>query len=367
MKVSKLTFGVLAGLLFQFAIDKRGFSAEAIPGSLAFHSISVDGTNLVFTAAIPAGIDNVLLEMRPSSTNTWETVAQLSSQSGEVSFTIPKPPDSYALFRLNAIAHSGATAFDTVSPELEYVSTRSLATHVSDGDAVFHFKGMIDGSDRILITRDGALWSHVNWDWPNGPVAVNGTQWAPAEKNYLTTPGTGKFLPEPFSLESVSLEKISGRDLITVERVDNGLLVYLDDTPCGADEYEFKIRFHPGRKITKQTRQEAVRLKIAAQIDGSDSVRITQQQATWEHRMWGFPQNVLLNGVPWDVSRTNILENNGSNAFLLSDVDFSKARIISRKGRDVATMWSDDKSMLISFADNPNGSDEYELEIGFGR
>lgn len=368
MKVPKPAFGVLVGLLFQFTTGASALAAEAIPASLTIHSISVENTNLVFTAAIPAGFDEVLLEMRDSSKSAWEEVARSNGASGEVSFTIPKPTFSYALFRLNAIPHSGASPSGAVSPELEYVSTESLASHLSAGDAVFHFKGIIDGSDRILITRDGALWSHVNWDWPAGAVTVNGTQWAPAEKNYLTAPGTREFLPEPFSLSAVSVEKISGRDLIAIERVDNGLLIYLDDTPPGADQYEFEIHFHPTAfESVKQVQSPPARLIIAAQIDGSDSIRITRQQATWEHRTWGPPRNVSLNGVSWDLERTNVLENSGSTAFLPYHVDFSKARIVSRKGRDVATMWSDDESLLISFADNPNGDDEYELEISFGQ
>src|SRR5208282_3493036 len=119
-------------------------------------------------------------------------------------------------------------------------------------------------SDKIVITRDGALWEHVNWDWPQGPVTVNHTQWNPRQKNYLTTLGARRFLPESFSLDSVALEVIHGRDVLALERADHALIVYPDDTPGGADNYEFKIHFHPdGPKPVRARAAVAAHLKIA--------------------------------------------------------------------------------------------------------
>ena len=62
-----------------------------------------------------------------------------------------------------------------------------------------------------------------------------------------------------------------------------------------------------------------------------------------------------------------MLQNAGTNLFLPSGVDFSTARIISRKGRDLATLWGEEGGLWVWFADNPNGSDYYELEIAFGQ
>ena len=121
-------------------------------------------------------------------------------------------------------------------------------------EAVFHFKGTVDGSDRIVITRDGALWEHVHWGWPDGAVTVNRTQWDPRQKNYLTTAGTTKFLEECFSLDAVDLERIKGRDVVALERTNNAVIVYLDDTLVGAGEYEFKVHFHPARPEGREGR-----------------------------------------------------------------------------------------------------------------
>ena len=215
-----------------------------------------------------------------------------------MTFTIQKPGDMQ-FFRLKAAA--GVASAGVVSAELNYVITvaplglaaarrRLRATAAAEPEAVFHFKGMVDGSDRILITRDGAFWEHAHWGWPEGAVTVNRTQWDPRQKNYLTTAGTAKFLPECFSLDAVDLERIKGRDVVALERTNNALIVYLDDTPVGAGEYEFKIHFHPARPKPAPARAStAATLKIAAEIDGSDCLRITATEATWDHKLLGRP------------------------------------------------------------------------------
>ena len=242
------------------------------------------------------------------------------------------------------------------------------STRAENGDAIFHFQGLVDGSDKIVITRDGALWEHVNQDWPQGPVTINASQWQPRAKNYMTTTGAIPFLLAIFSLTSVELEPVQGRDVVALERADHALIVYLDDTPSGADTYEFRIRFH---QIAPQPAAASApvqaTLKIAAHIDGSDRIKFTATEARWEHGEWGYPARVTLNGVPWDPELEKVRQNEGPNRFLPPGIDFSTAKIVRRKGRDLATMWSDKNAMWVRFADNPNGADSYELEISFGR
>ena len=71
--------------------------------------------------------------------------------------------------------------------------------------------------------------------------------------------------------------------------------------------------------------------------------------------------------MPWAVRQTNVWQNAGAGMFLPSGVDFSTAKIISRKGRDLATLWAEEQALWVWFADNPNGNDHYELEIAFGQ
>ena len=344
---------------------------------LALTSIDAQGTNLTLVGAVPPGLGQVALEMRPSLVAPWKAAGLLEvpAGGGELTFAIPKPGDMQ-FFRLRATASVASAG--VVSSEVNYVTIAPLGwdpdgpprgkSSSAEPEAVFHFKGLIDGSDRILITRVGALWEHAHWGWPDGPVTVNRIQWDPRQKNYLTTTGTARFLPEGFSMQAVELERIKGRDVIALEQTNNALIVYLDDTPVGPGEYEFKIHFHPAPPKPSPARASTTAtLKIAADIDGSDCLTITSTEATWEHKCWDGPANVRLNDVRWPVRQTNVLPNAGTNLFLPSGVDISTARIIGRKGRDLATLWTDEQVLRVWFADNPNGSDYYELEIGFGQ
>jgi hypothetical protein len=339
------------------------------PAPFVITSISVESTNLVLTADIPTDSAQVTLEMRASLNTAWQDAASSNVQAGvnEIVFSIPEPTNDVCFFQLKATIVSRNSS--EVSDELQYATMPSLASNLTrSGDAIFHFKGLVDGSDKIVITHDGALWTHVNWQWPLGPIMINSNRWNPEKRNYLTTVGTSKFLPNTFSLESANLEKIEGRDVVAIERATNSLIVYLDDTPCGASEYEFTLHFHPiGFEPVKAERVVAADLKIAAQIDGSDCLKITSREATWSHKNWSWPTDVSLNDVHWDLQRTNILENKGTNVFLPSGINFSTAKIVGRKGRDLATLWGDKEALWVWFADNPNGSDSYELDISFGQ
>jgi hypothetical protein len=333
---------------------------------LAISSISSAGSNLVLNAVVPAEIDQVTVEMCPALGEPWEELARMNIQAGmgEVAFTVAKPNNSLALFRLTGRRLQSAPL---VSAQVPYVTIAPLGTdRPAGGDAVFHFKGAVDGSDRIVITREGASWSHVNWGWPAEDVTVNGAQWRPDEKNFLTSPAGSKFLPEEFSLQAAHLEVTQGRDVVALERGTNSLTVLLDDTPVGADVYDFAIHFGRATPTTGAGHGATARLKVAARIDGSDCIRITRTEATWTHQAWSGPRDVMLNDMQWDPEQAKVLKNEGATRFLPRGVDFSTARILARKGRDLATMWSDKDGLSIWFADNANGDDAYELEIAFG-
>lgn len=355
----KCFFAVILGVAWSHGEVPAGTPAS----QPVIESLTVVGTNLVFRVNLPLAISEATLEIRPDLTTPWQDAATLdiSNQSGVIEFTLPKPVWDSAFFRLRS---ASATATPQLSAELKYVTIPSLS--VSATHAVFHFKGIVDGSDRIVLNHQGAFWEHVNWDWPAGEVSVNDTKWNPREKNYLTTTGAVAFLPETFSLATARLEIMAGRDVVALERTAQALIIYLNDTPTGAAAYEFKIHFSPAPPRAKTTGpSRPATLKVAAVIDGSDTLRITKEAATWKHRAFQPAQHVTLNGISWNVRQTQTLLNAGTNTFLPAAVNFSSARIISRKGRDVATAWAEPDALLIQFADNPNGADSYELEIAF--
>lgn len=371
--IRRLTIQPGRTLLLLAALLLGGRLIAALPaGQPVITSLSVAGTNLVFQATIPSGVQQAILEIRPTFNAPWQDAAALDvpATGGAVEFIIPKPIWESAFFRLRTTAGSVSNAL--LSTELQYVTIPPLGPGDPDAsagtEAVFHFKGMVDGSDRIILTRQGALWEHVNWDWPAGPVTVNGTQWSPREKNYLTTTGAVTFLPETYSLDAVRLETIAGRDVVALERTNHALIVYLDDTPSGAAAYEFKIHFRPGPpKPVVTAGSHPATLKIIAAIDGSDLLKITPRDAVWKHRAYSPPWDIRLNDIPWDVRQTNTLVNAGTNIFLSPEVNLATARIINRKGRDLVTLWAEAHALWINFADNPNGADTYELEIAFGK
>ena len=331
-------------------------------------SLTVVETNLVFVASFPPGVERATLELRPELTADWQTAAVLTvpAAGGVVEFNLPKPELPRAFFRLNVSFFE--VTHQSVSTELQFVAVPPLGPDATNADeAVFHFQGVIDGSDRITLNHRGALWEHVNWDWPAGPVVVNDAQWNPSAKNFMTTTGAVSFLPEQFSLVDARLEVIEGRDAVALERTNGALIVYLDDTLPGAAPYEFKLHFPKPAVIRKPLAMSpAATLKIQARIDGSDVLKITANEAVWTHREWDLPAGVRLNDIAWDVRATNTLSNTGTNQFLPDKVDLSTARITNRQGRDVATLWADHEDVWVTFADNPNGGDDYELDLSFG-
>lgn len=351
------------------AVLHLGHAAVLPANQPVITSLAVVGTNLVFSANFPTGVGRAVLEIRPTLADAWQQAALLDvpTNGGDVQFSIPQPALDTAFFRLNVSLR--ATSQAELSGEVRYQAGPPLAEITTHGapEAVFHFKGLVDGSDRIVITHKGAFWEHVNWGWP-GAVTINDSQWDPSEKNFLTSTGAVAFLPEKYSLSAVNLEIIEGRDVIALERTNNALIVYLDDTPLGASPYEFKIHFHPAvAKSSPPRPSTAATLKIAAQIDGSDRLKITAHEATWTHLAYSPPETVKLNDVSWDLSQTNVLLNAGTNTFLPFGINFSTTRIVRRSGRDLATLWADNDALWVTFADNPNGPDHYELEISFGQ
>ncbi|MGH7151552.1 MAG: hypothetical protein ACREIU_12680, partial [Planctomycetota bacterium] len=117
-----------------------------------------------------------------------------------------------------------------------------------------------------------------------------------------------------------------------------------------------------------QPRRPSVELRIAARIDGSDEMRISGSGAEWVHRCWGWPEGqVRVNGILWLPQAEGLLPNSGRTRFLPDDVDHASAEVVSRVGRDLVSLEKRSGAVSIHFADNPNGSDAYEIVLRFRR
>ena len=242
-------------------------------------------------------------------------------------------------------------------------------------EIVLTFKGRIDGSDQIKITPTRAIWHHKYWDFPPEPVTLNGVSWGPQEQPVLKNEGTTRFLTRPVDFRSARLNRIEGRDTVALERSKDFVVVHISDTPFEPSPYEFQLIFKPrdgdtgakaGGGNAGRPRSKHATLRIVAEIDGSDELRINEQGARWVHRQWGWPGMVRLNRTEWDPEESPTLKNEGATRFLDGPVDFTTAKLIKRDGRDLAVLEQTDGGLVVYFADSPDGGSVYDVTITFG-
>jgi hypothetical protein len=233
---------------------------------------------------------------------------------------------------------------------------------------VLSVQAVVDGSDELYLDVSGAQWSHKHWGWPS-QMSLNGVLWDPALSNQLPNSGDTAFLPANVDFSRAQINVLQGRDTVAMERDANSLVVYLADTPNGADTYSFEIAFplHRSRKPSGSKGTRTTLLQISAVIDGSDVLYITKKGAVWTHKHWGWPGEVTLNGIGWNPSVSSIIANSAGSRFLDRRVKFSSARVLVREGRDTVAVMPQKDGLLIFFADNPIGSGVYNLTIEFNR
>ncbi|MEZ0388912.1 MAG: hypothetical protein ACAI34_17695 [Verrucomicrobium sp.] len=224
------------------------------------------------------------------------------------------------------------------------------------------FSGKIDGSDIIQIGPTHAEWVHQAWGMPEGPVTLAGREWNP-QKSEILPFGGARLLPPDLQNYRVLMRTQQARDIAVAEIQGRHVLVHLNDTPQGAEPYEFELLVV---RKAKPRRSPRAALSIMARIDGSERIRITTAKAEWIHKYWEVPEKVSMNGVEWDPRTALSLENQGVTRFLPPDVDISTARLVQFAGRDTATLQQGDGYVEIVLADNPNGADDYNLTLAFG-
>jgi hypothetical protein len=103
-------------------------------------------------------------------------------------------------------------------------------------------------------------------------------------------------------------------------------------------------------------------LEIVAAIDGSDELRITRDGLSWSHKQWSWPENVTINGHPWDPH--DDLKWDVLGAAPVDDTSPVKlARIVDRDGRDTLAVESDPGGVTVYYADTLEGADTYTVKI----
>ena len=222
------------------------------------------------------------------------------------------------------------------------------------------FSGEIDGSDTIDVTPTQAVWTTNYFGTPNS-VNFAGQAWDPQLQSTLT-PAAAPFIPSDLTDYRVNVVQTAGRDQVAAETSGNDLLIHVDDTPNGADQYNFQVVLtkEPPKIPTTQTL-----LHIHGTFDGSDRIVITNSGATLEHYFWGYPTNLTLNGVPWDPTTQPTLPNSGATTFLPSEIDLTSATFMKNEGRDLASFEVFNDHVDVVFADSPVGASDYDVTLFF--
>src|ERR1017187_5149542 len=233
--------GSLALFLLAFVGAVLWVRAVSVPEKALITSIRLEGSNVVIQAQVPLSSKLVVLESKGTLTDSvWQPLMQETNiADGQVAFRMPRLAENQ-FFRIRADLPDST---QPATVELSYVAAPALtANGINSNEFVLHFKADIDGSDRIVINNNGAVWKHVDWQWPATPISINGINWNPRMENIFAPPGNSKLLPPNIQFDSAKVEIIQGRDIVACEKSADGLVIYIDDTPPRAATYEFNLR-----------------------------------------------------------------------------------------------------------------------------
>ena len=95
---------------------------------------------------------------------------------------------------------------------------------------------MVDGSGKIIFTRQSVCYEHKQWGLPTN-VIFGGEPWLDLSRTppaWLDTVGH-------LDLTKAWIVKRKGRDVIALEQTPDGFDLYLCDSPNGAADYEVVI------------------------------------------------------------------------------------------------------------------------------
>jgi hypothetical protein len=108
-------------------------------------------------------------------------------------------------------------------------------------------------------------------------------------------------------------------------------------------------------------------IHIVADIDGSDTLRISAYEAVWTHRSYQWPSSVEINDITWKPAAKPQNPKVGTWPLLGRKVDFATATLTKLKGRGTVALKTEKDLIEISFDDPPFGSDTYEVVVTFGQ
>ena len=130
-----------------------------------------------------------------------------------------------------AASDQGLLARSNISPGGD-LSEDSVAAQPK----LVRISGDIDGSGRIVCTRDKLCYVHMHWGRPNS-MMFDGEPWT----NLDVTPPAWSDYSHRLDLTKSWIVKRVGRDTIALENTPDGFNLYLNDSPNGSQVYEVTI------------------------------------------------------------------------------------------------------------------------------
>ena len=121
-------------------------------------------------------------------------------------------------------------------------SAASSTDVVDSQPKLLRISATIDGSGRIIFTRQAARYEHKNWALPTA-MMFDGEPWT----NLSQTPPAWRDVVDNLDLTKAWIVKRKGRDVIALEHTPDGFDLYLSDSPNNAADYEVTIAI-PRRK-----------------------------------------------------------------------------------------------------------------------
>ena len=132
-----------------------------------------------------------------------------------------------------AVLAATAFGFGGLSPESGVPAFDAAA---AAQPKLLHLSGSIDGSGRIVFTRDRVHYEHRHWGRPNR-MLFDHELWLDLEQTPVPWTDYGRTL----DLSKAWIAQREGRDVIALEATPDGFDLTLCDSPNGADEYAVTI------------------------------------------------------------------------------------------------------------------------------
>jgi hypothetical protein len=101
---------------------------------------------------------------------------------------------------------------------------------------VLRISATVDGSGRIIFTREGVRYEHKHWAPPTD-MMFDGKPWTDLDQ----TPSAWREIVSHLDLTKAWIVKREGRDTIALEQTPDGFDLYLCDSPNGESEYSVTI------------------------------------------------------------------------------------------------------------------------------